>query len=151
MAAGPRWFTLLVYGAQFFFGGWFLLHGLNFFVEIFPQPKGSSGLSHELIGALIHSGLFTIVKLIEIFTGLLLLANRFVPLAAVLAFPVSFSIAHLNYAANGDAFSVGVSVAVIALNALIAIGHLDKFLPMLVSDAGTPSLLGVRRFFGRQD
>ena len=41
-----------MYAVQFFFGGWFLYNGLNFFLTFFPQPSGSSGLSHELIRAL---------------------------------------------------------------------------------------------------
>jgi hypothetical protein len=138
------WFTVVVYVVQFFFGGWFLFHGLNYFTHFFPQPSGSSGLSHELIGALIHSGLFGIVKGIEVVAGLAFLANRFVPLAVVAAFPVSFSIAHLNVAANGDSFSIGVAVVIVALNGLIALGHLDKFLPMLVCNNGDPREAGLR-------
>ena len=110
-----------MYCVQFFFGAWFLYNGLNFFVTFFPQPSGSSPLSHELIGALIHSKLFAVVKALEALTGLAFLANRFVPLAAVLAFPISFSIAHLNIIANGDAFSLTTGVVVVLLNGIIAV------------------------------
>jgi uncharacterized membrane protein YphA (DoxX/SURF4 family) len=146
---GTHWFTIMVYAIQFFFGGWFLAHGLNHFLEYFPRPTGSSPLSRELITALNHSGLFVIVKIIEIITGVMLLLNRWVPLAAVMAFPVSFSIAHLNFVANGDAFSIGVSICIIAFNGMIALGHLDKFLPMLVRDNGDPSAAGLRTRFGQ--
>lgn len=143
------WFCRAVYAVQFFFGGWFLFHGFNYFTDFFPQPKGSSPLSRELIGALMHSGLFTIVKVIEVIAGIALLANRFVPLAAVAALPVSLSIAHLNYVANGDPVSIGVSIIIIAFNGLIALGHLEKFLPMLVYDNGDPSDAGLRIFLRR--
>src|ERR1700722_171220 len=123
---GERTFRTCVYAVQFFFGGWFLYNGLNFFLTFFPQPSGSSGLSHELIRALIDTKLFTVVKGLEILTGIAFLANRFVPLAVVVAFPISFSIAHLNLIANGDLFSHVIAFFVIALNGVIGIGYLDK-------------------------
>jgi hypothetical protein len=29
-------FTILVYAVQFFFGGWFIVQGLNYFLDFFP-------------------------------------------------------------------------------------------------------------------
>lgn len=146
--ASGRGFQAFVYAVQFFFGAWFLYNGANYFVSFFPQPSGSSPLSHELISALIDSKLFAVVKSLEAITGLALLANRFVPLATVLAFPISVCIAHLNLVANGDPFSVGTSIAVIVLNGIIALGHLDRFLPMLVCNQGDPGTAGLRALFG---
>jgi hypothetical protein len=37
-AGGGRVFTVVVYAIQFFFGGWFLVHGLNHWLEFFPRP-----------------------------------------------------------------------------------------------------------------
>jgi len=145
--ASDRGFQAVVYAVQFFFGAWFLYNGLNFFISFFPQPSGSSALSHELISALIDSKLFAVVKALEALTGLALLANRFVPLAAVLAFPISFCIAHLNMVANGDLFSIITSIAVIAFNGIIAVGHLDRYLPMLVCNQGDPTSHGLRALF----
>jgi predicted SnoaL-like aldol condensation-catalyzing enzyme len=126
-----RWFIGAVYAVQFFFGGWFLAHGLNHWLEFFPRPAGSSPISRELIGALNHSGLFIIVKAVEVVTGALLLANLFVPLAIVAAFPVALSIAHLNLVANHDFTSRVVGVLAIALLAFLAIGYLDKYRSLL--------------------
>jgi uncharacterized membrane protein YphA (DoxX/SURF4 family) len=150
-AGGGRGFTIVVYAMQFFFGGWFLVHGLNHWLEFFPRPSGSSPISHELIAALNHSGLLSVVKIIEIITGVLLLANRFVPLAVVAAFPVALSIAHLNLVANHDLTSMIVGVVIMPLLCLIALGHLDKFVPMLVMNNGDPSDLGLKRLFGKNN
>jgi len=147
--SGGKAFTIVTYAVQFFFGGWFLFHGSNYFLDFFKQPSGSSVLAHEFIGALIHSGLFDVVKGIEVVVGIALLANRFVPLATVAAFPVSFSIAYINLVANGDAFSVVVCILVIGFNGIIALGHLDRFLPMLAFDQGDPSARGLAVLFGR--
>lgn len=139
--SGFRWACL---AAQFFFGGWFLAHGANHWLQFFPRPTGSSPIAHELIGALNHSGIFLVVKGLEVITGLMMLANRGVPLAATLAMPVTLSIAMLNILGNGDAFSLFVGVIIIALNSLILIGHLDRFLPMLVWRHEGPSTRGLR-------
>ncbi|OYU74629.1 MAG: hypothetical protein CFE32_17150 [Alphaproteobacteria bacterium PA3] len=61
LSAPERAFRAIVYGAQFFFGGWFLYNGLNYFFEFFPQPPGSSALAYQLISALIDTGLFAVV------------------------------------------------------------------------------------------
>ena len=138
-----RWFTVLVYAVQFFFGGWFLFHGSNYFLAFFTQPPGSSPLTHEVISALIHSGLFSVVKAIEVAVGIAFLANRFVPIATVAAFPVSFSIAYVNFAANGDGMSILVAFVVIAFNGIVALGHMGRFWPMLAFNQGDPEIAGL--------
>jgi len=148
-AANSRLFTGLVYGTQFFFGGWFLAHGLNYWLGFFPQPHGSSSTSRELILALISSGLFDIVKAVEVVTGVLLLLNLFVPLAIVLAVPVALSIVHLNVLENDDPFSKGTGIVILLLLGLMAAGRLDRYLPMLAMRCGDPSLSGLRSLFGR--
>ncbi len=146
---GSRAFTVIIYVAQFFFGGWFLYNGLNYFIEFFPQPAGSSALAYQLISALIDTGLFAIVKILEAIIGAMLLANRLVPLAIVLAFPISVSIAHMNIVNVQDLLGIGTGLVIMALNGLMALGYLDKFLPMLTYDSGDPSPAGLRSFFSR--
>lgn len=144
---GERSFVVAVYVAQFFFGGWFFYNGLNYFVEFFPQPPGAAPMSRELISALIHMRLFDVVKAIEALTGAALLANRFVPVAAVCAFPVSYAIAHMFVVTYGDGFHIITAAVIMALNGLILIGHLDKILPMLVFNNGDPSVAGLKSLF----
>jgi hypothetical protein len=143
--AAFRWTVIIV---QTIFGAWFLVHGLNYFVAFFKQPPGGSTLSHELIGALIHSGLFGWIKAIEIIVGLLLLAQRFVPLAVVAAFPVTIVIAYVNLALNKDTFGLIVGVVILAANALMAFAYFDRYRSMLAYDAGLPSLKGIRAIRG---
>lgn len=146
---GPgRTFMVVIYVAQFFFGGWFLYNGLNYFFEFFPQPPGSSALAYQLISALIDTGLFAIVKIMEAIIGVMLLTNRLVPLAIVLAVPISLSIAHMNMVNVGDPLANGSAIAILVLNAIMAIGYLDKFLPMLTWNSGDPNEAGLRQMFG---
>lgn len=144
-----RKFRFAVYCAQFFFGGWFLVHGLNHWLHFFPQPPGSSPQGAALIGALINSGMFTLIKALEVITGALMLANRFVPLAVVLAFPVGVGIAAFDHTTNGDWFGTATAIAIMVMLGLMAIAYLDRFLPMLACNQGEPSLKGWRQLFGQ--
>lgn len=149
-AGEVRSFMILVYCAQFFFGGWFVAHGLNHWLEFFPRPQGSSPIARELIMAMNNSGLFDFIKIVEVITGCLMLANRFVPLAIVGAFPVALSIAHLNLFINPDPTSKIVGVLIMLLLGVIAAGYLDRFLPMLRFNSGDPSARGLRQLFGNK-
>lgn len=70
-----------------------------------------------------------IVEALEVVTGAMLLANRAVPLAAVLAMPVTLSVAHLNIVADADTFGMVVGVIAIGLNGLVLLGHTTGFSP----------------------
>ena len=140
----PRIFEWAVYAAQFFFGGWFLFHGLNHWVYFFPQPPGSASVSSQLISALIASGLFDWVKAVEVVVAIALLANRYVPLAAIAAFPISIVIGYLNISVEHDSNALFVFFGVLGLNALIAVGHLDRMLPMFASGNISPNMAGLR-------
>lgn len=138
--------SALFYSAQFFFGGWFLFHGLNHWLQFFVQPSGSGQGMKDLISVLIDSGMFDFVKAIEVITGVLLLLNRFVPLAIVVAFPVTVVISFMNFT-MGDSFGVVTGIVSILLNIVMAVGYLDRYLPMLVYDAEDPGIQGVQRLF----
>lgn len=142
--SSERVWSFIVYCAQFFFGGWFLFHGLNHWVHFFPQPPGSASVSSELIRALIKSGLFDWVKAVEVVVAIALLANRFVPLAAIAAFPISIVIGYLNIAVEHDANALFVFFGVLGLNALIVAGHLDRVLPIFATGNIPPNLVGIR-------
>lgn len=146
-AGAPRLWATIVYAAQFFFGGWFLFHGLNHWAHFFPQPPGSASVSSQLISALIASGLFDWVKAVEVVAGMALLANRFVPLAAIASFPISIVIGYLNIAVESDANALFVFFGVMGLNAIIAAGHLDRILPLFAPGNIAPNTAGLRAAF----
>lgn len=88
----------------------YLLNGLNWWVKIItPYPSMSDFVDFvpppDVVGAMIENGvLFHLVKMSELIVGIALLANRFVPLALVIALPIAvpifivdvFFIAHLR-------------------------------------------------------
>ena len=78
--------------------------------------------------------MFALVKAVELLTGALLLANRFVPLAIVLAAPVSFAIAWVMLVINGGAVGTTVGILTILSMAVLAWSRMGSFLPLLAYD-----------------
>lgn len=94
-----------------------------------PQPlEGPGALFMTGLGG---SYLITFVKLTEVITGLLLLSNRFVPLALVIAAPVLLNIAafHAFYAPSG----LALPVLMIAASFFVAWKHRAVFTPLLTA------------------
>jgi len=127
--------TTLIYACQFFYGGWFLFHGLNFFLEFYFD--GSIRPGPGLVPALTESGVMRVVKVLEIVIGLALLSDLFVPLAIVVAWPITFMIAYVN-ASHLSMFGISVGFIIITLNGAMSLGHLARYRPMLVMKAGLP-------------
>lgn len=85
---------LLAY-VRLLLGAVYFLNGLNWFFKIItPYPSMSDFVEFmpppDIVGALIENGiLFHMAKAVELATGIMLLANRGVPLALVLAMTVT--------------------------------------------------------------
>lgn len=70
----------------------FFVFGLNGFLNFLPQPPMPAAAG-AFIGGLVSTGyLFPLLKGTEVIVGLLLLSNRFVPLALTLIAPVIVNI-----------------------------------------------------------
>lgn len=70
----------------------FLIFGLNGFLHFIPQPPPPAGLAGQYLGVLSASHYMVPVFLMQLIGGVLLLANRFVPIALVLLGPVIVNI-----------------------------------------------------------
>ncbi|MFY8000659.1 MAG: DoxX family protein [Candidatus Kapaibacteriota bacterium] len=122
-----------VTAARILFGINFVINGLNPFVHFYelPPPTPAAG---ALAGALLNSGyLFLVVKVVEIIVGILLLTNRFVPLALVLIFPISLNIFMFDTILEPAAAPIGIFV--IALNMYLCFAYLRYYRPFLVVKA----------------
>src|SRR5580700_5508958 len=69
----------------------FLVFGLNGFLHFIPMPP-PGGLAGQFLGALFVSHYLRAVFLLETVAGLLLLVNRFTPLALAILAPVLVNI-----------------------------------------------------------
>jgi len=112
--------TLLGLGFTFF--------GLNFFLQFLPQPPLSPELG-AFFGALISGKLLLIVKVIEVATGVLLLGNRFVPLALTLLAPVEVGILTTHLVFDPGTILPGAILA--ALTIYLAWSYRSAFAPLL--------------------
>src|SRR5215468_12781899 len=65
-----------------------LVFGLNGFLNFMPQPKDMPQEIMTVVGALMKAGYMTVVSGAEVLIAVLLLTNRFVPLALALLAPI---------------------------------------------------------------
>ena len=66
--------------ARYLLGLIFLVFGLNGFFNFLPMP-GPTGVAAQFFGAIFVSHFYVVLFLLQIVPALLLLANRYVPLA----------------------------------------------------------------------
>src|SRR5882757_706060 len=96
---------------RYLLGFIFLVFGLNGFLNFIPMPP-PTGLAGQYMGALFMSHFLVLIFLLQIVPAILLLANRFVPLALVLLGPVVVNIFcfHVFMAPSGLPLAVVVAV-----------------------------------------
>jgi uncharacterized membrane protein YphA (DoxX/SURF4 family) len=113
----------------------FFIFGLDGFLHFVPQPTEPPPQgAMELAIAMMKSGyLFELIKGTEVIVGLLLLTNRFVPLALALIAPVIVNIVafHAFLAPTG----MVIPLALVALELYLAWHYRARFRPMLAARA----------------
>jgi hypothetical protein len=97
--------------ARYLLGFIFLVFGLNGFLHFIPMPP-PTGVAGQFMGAIFASHLFVVVFLLQIVPGILLLINRYVPLALTLLAPVIVNIVcfHALMAPAGLPIAIVVSI-----------------------------------------
>ena len=89
----------------------FLVFGLNGFLHFIPLPP-PSGVAGQFMGALFVSHYLTLIFALQVIGGVLLLANRYVPLALAILAPVIVNILsfHALMAPSGLPLALFVTV-----------------------------------------
>ena len=119
--------------ARVLMGLMFFVFGLNGFLHFIPQPKTADAPA-AFFGALYKTGyMLPLIFVTQTLVGLLLLVNRFVPLALALIAPVIVNIIlfHIFLAPSGYAMAAVVTV----LELYLAWSYRSAFLPMLAPRA----------------
>src|SRR6266571_3727950 len=98
--------------ARLLLGLIFVVLGLNGFLNFLSMGPMPTGLDGQFIGALFMSHYYWIVAGLQVIGGLLLLVNRFVPLALVFLGPVIVNIIcyHVFLNHSGAGFAAVVTV-----------------------------------------
>ena len=94
-----------------------VVFGLNKFLQFMPMPPMPEAAG-EFMGALVKSGyIMVIVAVVEIVAGILLLVNKFQPLALVVLFPILLNafLFHLFL----DIAGIGGSAVALAMNVFL--------------------------------
>jgi putative oxidoreductase len=107
----------------------FLVFGLNGFLHFIPMPP-PTGLAGQFFGVLFGSYYWVVIFGIQTLGGLLLLVNRFVPLALVLLGPVTVNI-FLFHALMAPA-GLPLAIVVVLLWAILAIRNKRHFAGIFV-------------------
>ncbi len=109
----------------------FLVFGLNGFLRFIPEPKDPMPEGAVAFAiALMNTGyMMQLVSGTQLLVGVLLLANRFVPLALALLAPILVGILtfHLFLAPKGT----GIAIVVLVMELYLAWAYRSAFRPML--------------------
>lgn len=110
--SGSRIATAIV---RILLGLMFLMFGLNGFLNFMPAPKDLPPEMMNVMGALMKGGYMAVVSGAEVLVAVLLLANRFVPLALALLAPVLVGILTFHMAVAQATIAPGIVVTVMEL------------------------------------
>lgn len=119
--------------ARLLLGLIFVVFGLNGFLNFLSMGPMPTGLAGQFIGALFLSHYFWVVAALQIVGGVLLLVNRFVPLALVLLGPVIVNI--LLYHVFLNHAGIGLAIVVAVLWFVVFYGYRQYFAGVFVQRA----------------
>jgi len=119
----------LVTIARYLMGVLFIVFGLNGFLNFIPMPPPPEAAG-AFLGGLAGSGyFFPFLKVVEIATGVLLVANLYVPLALLILAPVVLNIVLYHLALDPAGGVVGYLLLVLGL--FLAYGYRNYFREVL--------------------
>jgi uncharacterized membrane protein YphA (DoxX/SURF4 family) len=99
--------------ARILMGLIFVVFGLNGFLNFIPTGPMPTGVAGQFLGALAQSHYFWVVAAVQIVGGILLLANRYVPLALVILGPILVNILSFHVFMNPSGIGPGAVVTVL--------------------------------------
>jgi uncharacterized membrane protein YphA (DoxX/SURF4 family) len=119
--------------ARYLLGLIFLVFGLNGFLHFIPMPPPKGVLAGQFGGAIFASHYWVVVFGIQVIGGVLLLVNRFVPLALVLLGPVIVNIFffHALMAPEG----LPLAIVVVVLWVILAVRYKQNLAGIFVQRA----------------
>jgi len=119
--------------ARILLGLIFFVFGLNGFVGFFPAPP-MAGVAGAFIGALVSSHYLYLVSGVQLISGILLLINRYVPLALAMLAPVLANI--LMYHATMQPSGFPMAILTTIFWAILVWRYRSHFTSLFVHKAG---------------
>jgi uncharacterized membrane protein YphA (DoxX/SURF4 family) len=121
--------------ARILLGLTFFVFGLNSFITFIPGAPPTTGFAGAFLGALIGSRYVLFVGGVQLIGGVLLLINRFVPLALALLAPVIANIIVFHLTMQLEGLPPGIVAAI--LWSILAWNLRAYFAPLFVQKAVT--------------
>ena len=115
--------------ARLVLGSIFFVFGLNGFLRFMPMPPMPDAAEGFLVALATTGYMFPLIKGVEVIGGLLLLTNRFVPLALALLAPGIVNIALFH--AFLDPGGLVIAAVLLVLSVYLAWSYRDLYRPML--------------------
>ena len=109
----------------------FLVFGLNGFLNFMPAPKDMPPEIMNVMGGLVKGGWMNVVSGTEVLVAVLLLTNRFVPLALALLAPIVVGIITFHVAMAPA--TIGPGIVVLVMELYLAWAYRGAFRPMLAA------------------
>lgn len=116
--------------ARILLGLIFFVFGLNGFLQFIPAGTLPGGLAGQFITALFQSHYVLVVSAFQVAGGLLLLVNRYVPLALTILGPVIVNILLFHLLLYRTGISMAIVVAI--LWGILAVRHRQYFASLFV-------------------
>jgi uncharacterized membrane protein YphA (DoxX/SURF4 family) len=117
--------------ARILLGTIFVLSGIVMLLHLVPTPPPPEKVLPFMTGMMSTGYFFPLLKATEITCGLLLLSNRFVPLALVVLSPVIVHIAALHLFL--DRSGLGIALTMVALQAYLGWAYRSYFRGVLTA------------------
>jgi hypothetical protein len=128
--AGPfRWFY---HASRVIFGAWWLFSGLMHFLWPELQPLGDEQPAIDFTLALMASGLFDWIKVLEIVLGVTMLLNRAMPLTILALVPLNAVIVYWNFVLDEGAVEWTFGALSIVFNAILIWPWRRYFWPLMI-------------------
>jgi putative oxidoreductase len=98
--------------SRLFLGLLFTVFGLNGFLHFIPMPP-PSGVAGQFFGALFVSNYLVPIFALQVISGILLLVNRFVPIALTILSPIIVNILLFHVLMNPAGLGLAVLAAIL--------------------------------------
>lgn len=113
-------------------GGMFLFASIVVLFNLFPQPEETGKVKVFMDGIAATGYLLTTVKIFELLCGIAFLLGRFVPLAAVVIFPIILNILMFHIFLEPSGLPIAILLMIGDL--FLAYYYREKYKPLFVAN-----------------
>ncbi|MEP2670716.1 MAG: DoxX family membrane protein [Cyclobacteriaceae bacterium] len=109
----------------------YLASSLAFFFNLMPAPEMEGAVGQFMIGVSASGYMLQVVKIFELVCAIALISGRFVPLAAVVIFPITLNV----FLFHAFLVPAGLPVAIflLAANLFVAYANRGKYQPLVMA------------------